>query len=97
MVRRPSSLLCMYLYLICTYSSSAAVVLTEVVPTCDYYPSYAYIHKVKRYDGWRPIADASVYPDDHTELDVVRRDKWRAEGNPIIDQSVRWFMSVLSL
>ena len=80
------------MYLICTCSSSAAVVLTKVVPTCDYYPSYAYIHKVKRYTGVYSVVDSFVYPDDHTELKVLRGNKWKAHGNPIIDQSVSCFI-----
>lgn len=70
----------------------AAVVLTDVVPHCDYYPSYAYVHKVKRFSGVYAVEDSFVYPDDHTKLDLVRRDKRKVEGNPIIDQSVSGLM-----
>ena len=76
----------------------AAVVLTDVVPKCDYYPSYAYVHKVKRFTGVYDVNDSFVYPDDHTELDVVKRYKQKAAGNPIIDQSVScYIMSVVSV
>ena len=64
------------------------MVLTDVVPKCDYHPSYAYAHKVKRFTGVYNVEDSLVYPDDHTELDVVRRNTWKAAGNPIIEQSV---------
>ena len=77
--------------------SFAAVVLTDVVPKCDYYPSYAYVHKVKRYTGVFAVEDSFVYPDDHTELDMVRRNKWKAEGNPIIDPSVSGFFVRLAV
>ena len=71
-----------------TCPSFTAVVLAEVVPKCDYHPSYAYIHKVKRFTGVYNLVDSFVYPDDHTELDVIKRNIWKAAGNPIIDQSV---------
>ena len=72
--------------------SFAAVVLTDVVPKCDYYPRYAYVHKVKRFAGVYAVEDSFVYPDDHTELDLATEEKWKANGNPIIDHSVSGFI-----
>jgi len=72
--------------------SFAAVVLTDVVPKCDYYPRYAYVHKVKRFAGVYAVEDSFVYPDDHTELDLATEEKWKAKGNPIIDHSVSGFI-----
>ena len=78
----------MYVFVYCISFLFAAVVLSEVVPKCDYQPSYAFARKVKRFSGVYKVKDSFVYPDDHTELDVVKRNKLKAEGNPIIDQTV---------
>ena len=72
----------------CVLSSFVAEVLPEVLPKCDYFPSYARVHKVKRYTGLWSIMDSFVYPDDHTELKVYKGNKWKAEGNPLIEESV---------
>ena len=74
------------------YLPFAAVVLPDVVPTCDYFPSYAYIHKVQRYSGVYSVVESLAYPDDPTELKVYRGNKWKAGGNPLIEESVSWWI-----
>ena len=48
-----------------THTHTAAVVLPEVLPTCEYHPSYVSVHEVTRYTGFKEVLTTISYPDDH--------------------------------
>ena len=63
----------------------SVTILTDVLPECEYSPSYVSEHEVSRYTGFKEILQSVVYPDDHTWHKNGRHD---SEGNPLIEEEV---------
>ena len=63
------------------------VVLPDVLPSCEYHPSYVSVHEVTRYTGFKEVLAAVCYPDDHT---WHKNGRHESEGNPIIEEEVCW-------
>ena len=70
-----------------TYAHTTAVVLSDVLPSCKYHPSYVLVHEVTRYTGFKEVLATVSYPDDHT---WYKNGRHESEGNPIIEEEVSW-------
>ena len=77
-----SAFLCTHTH---THTHTTAIVLPEVLPTCEYHPSYVSVHEVTRYTGFKEVLATISYPDDHT---WYKNGRHESEGNPMIEEEV---------
>ena len=68
-----------------THTHTAAVVLPEVLPTCEYHPSYVSVHEVTHYTGFKEVLTTISYPDDHA---LCKHGHHESVGNPMIEEEV---------